>query len=185
MDAYHAPYVTKNRYWTGLLLLARVVLYLTAAINVSGEPRFNLLAISLIIGTIFLLHAYSGMSVYKQWVLNVLEFTTYFNILALAVSTFYVLQINGNGTTVALVSIGAQFVLSVCAMTYHIAIETNVLGRMKKSSWYTYQQRFRLELTTRLLQNETEPPASSQVPVVTFSEITISDSNDQLVPYTN
>ena len=22
MDAYHAPYVTKNRYWTGLLLLA-------------------------------------------------------------------------------------------------------------------------------------------------------------------
>ena len=47
MDAYHAPYVTKNHYWTGLLLLARVVLYLTAAINVSGEPRFNLLAIFL------------------------------------------------------------------------------------------------------------------------------------------
>jgi hypothetical protein len=49
MDAYHAPYVTNNRYWTGLLLLARVVLYLTAPINVSGEPRFNLLAVSLII----------------------------------------------------------------------------------------------------------------------------------------
>ena len=91
MDAYHAPYVTKNRYWTGLLLLARVVLYLTAAINVSGEPRFNLLAISLIIGSIFLFHAYSGMRIYKQWALNVLEFTTYFNILALAVATFYVL----------------------------------------------------------------------------------------------
>jgi xanthine/uracil permease len=80
MDAYHAPYVTKNRYWTGLLLLARVVLYLTAAINVSGEPRFNLLAVSLIIGSLFLLQAYSEMSVYKQWVLNVLEFTTYTSI---------------------------------------------------------------------------------------------------------
>ena len=75
MDAYHAPYVTKNRYWTGLLLLARVTLYLTVAINVSGEPRFNLLAVSVIIGSIFLLHAYSGMNTYKQWVLNVLEFT--------------------------------------------------------------------------------------------------------------
>ena len=181
MDAYHAPYVTKNRYWTGLLLLARVTLYLMAAINVSGEPRFNLLAVSLIIGSIFLLHAYSGMNIYKQWVLNVLEFTTYFNILALAVATFYVLQINGDGTTVALVSIGVQFVLSVCAMTYHIAVETNILGRMKNSGWY--QQRFRLELRAHLLQNETEPSASSQE--VTFSEVTISDSKDQLVPYTN
>ena len=45
MDAYHAPYVTKNCYLTGFLLLARVMLYLTAAINVSGELRFNLLAI--------------------------------------------------------------------------------------------------------------------------------------------
>ena len=167
MDAYHAPYVTKNRYWTGLLLLARVTLYLTAAINVSGEPRFNLLAVSLIIASIFLLHAYSGMNIYKQWVLNVLEFTTYFNVLALAVATFYVLQINGNGTTVTLVSIGVQFVLSVCAMMYHVAVETNIIGRMKNSSWY--QQRFCLELTAHLLQNEAEPSASSQK--VTFSEV--------------
>jgi hypothetical protein len=90
----------------------------------------------------------SSLSIYKQWVLNVLEFTTYFNILALAAATFYVLQINGDGTTVALVSIGIQFVLSVCTMTYHIAVETNILGRMKKSGWY--QQQFRLELTTHL-----------------------------------
>ena len=58
IDAYHAPYMAKNRYWTGLLLLARVILYLTAAINVSGEPSVNLLAILLIIGCISLLHAY-------------------------------------------------------------------------------------------------------------------------------
>ena len=153
-----------------------MTLYLTAAINVSGEPRFNLLAVSLIIGSIFLLHAYSGMNIYKQWVLNVLEFITYFNILALAVATFYVLQINSDGSTVSLVSIGVQFVLSVCAMIYHIAVETNM---MKKSGWY--QQQFRLELITHLLQNETEPSASCQE--VTFSEVTISDSMDQLVPY--
>ena len=82
---------------------------------------------------------------------------------------------------VALVSIGVQFVLSVCAMTYHIAVETNILRRMKKSGWY--QQRFRLELTAHLLQNKAEPSASSQE--VTFLEVTISDSSDQLVPYTN
>ena len=178
MDAYHAPYMVQNRYWTGLLLLARVVLYLTSATNVSGEPRFNLLAVSLIIGSIFLLHAYSGLRIYKQWVLEVLEFTTYFNILALAVATFYVLQINGDGTTVTLVSIGTQFVLFVSAMTYHIVVESNALERMKNSKWY--KDGFHLELTTHLL-HETEPPAVNQM--VTFSEVTINDSKDQLLPY--
>ena len=38
MDAYHAPYVPRNRYWTGLLPLSRVVPYLIDTINVSGEP---------------------------------------------------------------------------------------------------------------------------------------------------
>ena len=88
------------------------------------------------------------MRIYKQWALDVLEFTTYFNILALVVAIFYVLQIHdGDGTTVALVSIGIQFVLFVFAIMYHIAVESNALGRMKKSGWY--QQLFRLELTTQ------------------------------------
>ena len=68
MDAYHAPYVAiaRNHYWIGLLLLARVVLYLTAAINVSGEPRVNFLALSLVVGSIFLLRTYSGMRIYTR-----------------------------------------------------------------------------------------------------------------------
>ena len=44
-EPYHAPYSIKHRYWTGLLLLARVSLYLVFALNVSGDPSVNLLAI--------------------------------------------------------------------------------------------------------------------------------------------
>ena len=101
IDAYHAPYTVRNRYWTGLLLLARVVLYLTAAINVSGEPGVNLLAILLVIGCILLLHAYSGISVYKKWSLNVLEFTTYFNILAFTAVKFYIQMVGGSHSAIA------------------------------------------------------------------------------------
>ena len=36
LDAYHAPYKLKHRYWTGLLLLLRCGLYLVFASNVSG-----------------------------------------------------------------------------------------------------------------------------------------------------
>ena len=38
IDPYHAPYTFKHRYWTGLLLLSRVLLYIVSAINTSGDP---------------------------------------------------------------------------------------------------------------------------------------------------
>ena len=45
IEPYHAPYVPKHRYWTGLLLFIRFALYLVFALNVSGDPGVNLLAI--------------------------------------------------------------------------------------------------------------------------------------------
>jgi hypothetical protein len=42
MDAYLAPHTLKSRYWTGLLLFIRVVIYILSAVNVSGDPNFNL-----------------------------------------------------------------------------------------------------------------------------------------------
>ena len=45
IETYHTPYVPKHRYWTGLLLIARAVLYLVAAVNVSNDPTVALTAI--------------------------------------------------------------------------------------------------------------------------------------------
>ena len=54
MDAHLAPHTHRYRFWTGILLLARVFLYLFSAVNVSGDPRTDLLAVSLVItGLIF------------------------------------------------------------------------------------------------------------------------------------
>ena len=46
MDAYHAPYRKHTRYWTGLLLISRLGLFLTFAINANGSESVNILAIS-------------------------------------------------------------------------------------------------------------------------------------------
>ena len=35
IDTYHTPHTAKHRYWTGLLLLVRVIVYLTSAFTVS------------------------------------------------------------------------------------------------------------------------------------------------------
>jgi len=46
LDAYHAPYKNKHRYWTGLLLCLRCALLLVFAFNTQADPSLSLLAIS-------------------------------------------------------------------------------------------------------------------------------------------
>jgi hypothetical protein len=48
VEPYLAPYLSKHHYWTGLLLLARVVIYLTISLNGTGDPSTNLLVIIVI-----------------------------------------------------------------------------------------------------------------------------------------
>ena len=55
MEAYHVPYMPKYRYWTGLLLLARAIVYLIATANVSGDPQIQLISIIFILICIILL----------------------------------------------------------------------------------------------------------------------------------
>ena len=167
IDAYHAPYVARNRYWTGLLLLARVVLYLTSAVNVSGEPSFNLLAVSLTITSILLLHAYSGMRIYKNWVIDVIDFTTYCNILTFTITKFYILRTDGSHATLSIISISIQFVVFTFTMVYHVITETSVQSWMKKCN--RRKSLFLPELNTHLLGND----ENSVEQTVTFSEVTI------------
>ena len=56
MDAYHAPYRKHTRYWTGLLLLSRLGLFLTFAINANGSESVNLLAISSVSISLLAMH---------------------------------------------------------------------------------------------------------------------------------
>ena len=60
IETYHTPYTPKHRYWTGLLLIARAVLYLVAAVNVSNDPTVALTAIFFTICCILALKAFIG-----------------------------------------------------------------------------------------------------------------------------
>ena len=55
MDAYHAPYNRKHRYWTGLMLLSRCVLFLALTIIYKGSLLLSSMYITtlVLIGIIF------------------------------------------------------------------------------------------------------------------------------------
>ena len=67
LEPYHAPYTFKHRYWTGLLLLIRAMLYIISAAKVSSDPAVNLLAIGIAMIGLLLLKGYSqGSRIYMQ-----------------------------------------------------------------------------------------------------------------------
>ena len=70
IDPYHAPYVEKYRYWTGLLLFA---------LNVSGDPGVNLMAINASAISLLLLKAHFG-KIYKKKFVDIMEMACYANL---------------------------------------------------------------------------------------------------------
>ena len=122
LDAYHAPYKPKHRYWTGLLLFIRCALFLVFAFNISGNDSVNLLVISSTTSGIFIWFAFSGM-VYKKWSLNALELSFILNLGTLAAATYHVKLSGGSQAAVACTSVGIAFLTFVGIVTYHVYLQ--------------------------------------------------------------
>ena len=104
LEPYHAPYAAQYRYWTGLLLFARVLLHLISFLNFSLDPRVELMAVIFIVGGLILLKAVTAKRVYKNWPLDVMETAIYFNLVAFSALTWYKLDFGGNQVAIAYTS---------------------------------------------------------------------------------
>ena len=118
-DAYTGPYKDKHRYWTGLLLLVRIVLFLIFSMNTRASSDVNLLAIIITVLSLLVYLAITG-GVYKAWHLNIIEYTFFFNLGVLASATLYTI-INGQGQiAVAYTSVSIAFVLLIIIAMFHL-----------------------------------------------------------------
>ena len=95
MDSYHAPYKAKHRYWSGLLLVFRFVLFLVFAIefNPRQDSSINLVAI-LVVAGILQMWAWLSGGVYRKWCLDALEGSFALNLIILATATMYIYHLN-------------------------------------------------------------------------------------------
>ena len=130
-DAYTGPYKDKHRYWTGLLLLVRIVLFLIFSMNIHGSSDINLLAIILTVLLLFM-HAILVGSVYKTWHLNIIEYSFFLNLGILSSATLYT-TVSGRGqTAVAYTSVSIAFALFIIIVVFHI------LTKLKSSQHYNW-----------------------------------------------
>ena len=117
-DAYTEPFKHRHQYWTGLLLLVRVILIVIFTFNVSNNRAINLLAVAV---TTFVLLTYASyMRVYKNWRHNMIEMAFLLNLEALSVITFYKLLLNENTVLTTYMSTSITFILFVIIVIYHI-----------------------------------------------------------------
>ena len=128
MDAYHAPYNRRHRYWTGLMLLIRCVLFVTFASIYSDHVLLEKMYItSLILIGIFTFKTCTTR-VYKNFFMNVLE-TGFFLNLAILSGTLYYLRGNSSSDdaicSTTSVSISISMFLFIGILIYHAYLRLN------------------------------------------------------------
>ena len=133
LEPYHAPFILKHRYFTGLLLFARVILYIVFALNMSGDPGVNLLSIIVIVSGILLLKGYYGQ-LYKNKVIDTIEILHYLNTVIFSAAKLYTFETKNAQTISDHVSGTIMFALFLTVLTYHIFTESQIC--LKLLQWF-------------------------------------------------
>ena len=134
IETHHVPFTPKHRYWAGLLLIARAILYLVAAVNVSNDPQLALSAIVLSVSCILILRSFLQSKVYRKLPVNILETFFFFNLLFFAIFTWYSLSNTSiNQKAVAYVSILSTFFVMLLIIFCHVYTYTQIFINVKKT----------------------------------------------------
>ena len=170
MAPYHAPYNVNHRYWTGLLLFARVALYLVFALNVSGDPGVNLLVITVTVGAIMFLRACVGR-IYKSKIIGCIEIMCYSNAILFSAVHLYLLKA-GNQQAIdatAYVSGVIVIVLFLIAILYHMWRECGAQCLKKYYCNYGCERNSILHVNENAENLSNYPPLNNNMATPTFS----------------
>ena len=121
--SHHVPHSSKYRYWTGLLLVVRVVLYATASVTVSAKPQTFPLTTIILIGGLIVFKCIHSLRVYKKSFVDLVDTALYFNLLVFSVFSLYDFKTDiKKQTAVAHISTIITFILFIGAIFYHVIL---------------------------------------------------------------
>ena len=173
LEPYQAPYEFKHRYWTGLLLFVRSVLYLI--ISVSHNPNIRTLVVAVLVFFLLLIlpkicYSISG-HLYRNFILNLLELVVYMNLVLFSIIKLYALGLKRVDIEiiVAYVSGSVIFALFVAVLVYHTFTEIIAKTKIWKMSVDICHWPWRPNSRENIIDNEPSNRLSRTNP--TFSEI--------------
>ena len=166
---YHAPYNSQYRFWTGLLLFIRVVLYITTAFSASDIPQVLLLMTISSLGSILFLKEIIGVRIYKNVATDIIETIMYFNLVMFAV--FSLSDLRGSTITQR---IATSYVSTLLALILLLGI---IVNHVINLTGYRYSNLIKvLKKKTEAQPPATNAPAQISEPeIVTYTEISLTD----------
>ena len=150
MATYHVPYAPRHRYWTGMLLLARAILYLVAAANVSGDPQIQLISVTFVVISIILLKMFIAVRLFKNLIVDALESFFYVNIVCFAAFTSYNLSRGNSQDAVAYLSVCLSILVTIFIVLYHFYKYTSLFSMCKKRISMRFRSPSRKQTTVEL-----------------------------------
>ena len=134
LDAYHAPYNKRHRYWTGLMLLTRCLLFLAFASSSGNiDPLLNNMYITAIVTFFIVLYKVFVRNVYKQVFTNVLEMCFLVNLEILSATLTFLKGSNSSSEVLCRssnASISISLILFLLILTYHTYLQ------LQKRRWF-------------------------------------------------
>ncbi len=124
LDAYGGPYRDRYRYWPGLLLLCRIVLFSVFAVNSLGDPTVDTLLITV---AVFFLLGWKLIQgeMCKNRLLGAIETFIFIDLGMLSAATSYVLSSGGSQVAVSSIFIGLVFATFIGVVFYHVYSRTS------------------------------------------------------------
>ena len=111
-----------SRYWTGFLLFVRVVLYVSAAANLSGDPKFNILIIGIAMVSIILLKL-ATCQVYRKQMVDLIDSLCYINLIILCFATYFKLDNEQAKASISTMSVSFTVLLVLVVLSCHVYME--------------------------------------------------------------
>jgi predicted outer membrane repeat protein len=133
-DAYTGPYKYKHRYWTGVLLLIRVIILMIFTLNQTNNPSINL--ITILVMSVALATYASYIGVYKSWPYNILEIISLLNSGFLSAISFYQLLNDGGLAATTSVSISVAFITFTFILLFHGTLQLKSSRKIRSAVSY-------------------------------------------------
>ena len=140
ISTYQCPFTSPFRYWSGLLLLGRVALYLM--IDYSDDPSVHLLGVTIFTSGLLVLKSLLRVKVYRKKFIDYIDTVSILNLLIFCLVCFYAIgnkHANNHSQQIATcISVAVAFATFVTIIVYHlnliIPLSTciNVMTRQRK-----------------------------------------------------
>ena len=93
-DAYTGPFTAKARFWTGLLLLVRAIIFILSSFNTEDDRKLNIGCIALAVLLLLSIALMLPQGLYRNHRLNILECWLLLNLGILSITTSYAMMIH-------------------------------------------------------------------------------------------